>query len=84
MPDIRRTPQAEEDLIDLRLYIAQDKPGAADRQLDEIEDKFLLLAANPQLGPARPNNAQKKSCLLKKLIGSEGEGQTNLSSPVVK
>jgi len=57
MPDIRRTAQAEEDLIDLWLYIAQDNPGAADRLLDEIEDKCSLLAANPQLGPARPDIA---------------------------
>ena len=32
MPDVRRTAQAEEDLIDLWLYIAQDNPGAADRR----------------------------------------------------
>ena len=53
MPVIRRTAQAEEDLIDLWLYIAQDNPGAADRLLDEIEDKCALLADHPQLGPAR-------------------------------
>jgi toxin ParE1/3/4 len=58
MPDIRRTAQAEEDLIELWLYIAHDNPGAADRLLDEIEDKCLLLAANPQLGPARPDIAE--------------------------
>jgi toxin ParE1/3/4 len=57
MPEIRRTAQAEEDLIELWLYIAQDNPGAADRLLDEIEDKCLLLAANPRLGPARPDIA---------------------------
>jgi toxin ParE1/3/4 len=57
MPDIRRTAQAEADLIELWLYIAQDNPSAADRLLDEIEDKFLLLAANPQLGPTRPDIA---------------------------
>ena len=57
MPDIRRTAQAEEDLIDLWLYIAQDNPSAADHLLDEIEDKFLLLVANPRLGPARPDIA---------------------------
>jgi toxin ParE1/3/4 len=57
MPDIRRTAQAEEDLIDLWLYIAQDNPSAADRLLDEIEDKFVLLAAHPRLGPARPDIA---------------------------
>ena len=49
MPGIRRTAQAEEDLIDLWLYIAQDNPSAADRLLDEIEDKCSLLAANPRL-----------------------------------
>ena len=43
MPVIRRTAQAEEDLIDIWLYIAQDNPGAADRLLDEIEEKFFLL-----------------------------------------
>jgi toxin ParE1/3/4 len=52
MPSIRRTAQAEEDLIDLWLYIAQDNPEAADRLLDEIEDKLSLLADHPQLGPA--------------------------------
>ena len=57
MPDLRRTAQAEEDLINLWLYIAQDNPDAADRLLNEIEDKCVLLAANPQLGPARPDNA---------------------------
>jgi toxin ParE1/3/4 len=57
MPDLRRTAQAEEDLIELWLYIAQDNPGAADCLLDEIEDKCTLLAANPQLGAARPDIA---------------------------
>ena len=58
MPVIRRTAQAEEDLIDLWLYIAQDNPRAADRLLDEIEEKFSLLADHPQLGPARPDIAE--------------------------
>ena len=53
MPSIRRTAQAEEDLIDIWLYIAPDNPGAANRLLDEIEDKCSLLADNPQIGPAR-------------------------------
>ena len=38
MTVIRRTAQAEEDLVDIWLYIAQDNPGAADRLLDEIEE----------------------------------------------
>lgn len=57
MPALRWTAQAEVDLIELWWYIAQDNPGAADRLLDEIEDKCSLLAANPQLGPARPDIA---------------------------
>jgi toxin ParE1/3/4 len=57
MPNIRRTAQAEEDLIDFWPYIVQDNPGAVDRLLDKIENKCLLLAANPRLGPARPDIA---------------------------
>jgi hypothetical protein len=34
MPEIQRTAQAEEDLIELWIYIAQDNPAAADRVLD--------------------------------------------------
>jgi toxin ParE1/3/4 len=41
------------------LYIAQYNPGAADRLLDEIEEKFFLLADQPQLGPARPDIAEE-------------------------
>ena len=57
MASFELTAQAEEDLIDIWLYIAQENPSAADRLLDEIEEKFSLLAANPELGPARPNIA---------------------------
>jgi len=53
------TARAEEDLIDLWLYIAQENPGAADRLLNEIEEKFPLLAANPELGQARPDIAEE-------------------------
>jgi len=55
----KRTAQAEQDLIDLWLYIAQDNPDAADRMLDELESKFQLLAEQPYLGPARPEIAQE-------------------------
>lgn len=57
MPTIKRTAQAEEDLIDIWLYIAHDDVRAADRVLDNIEEKFLLLADQPGLGPARPDIA---------------------------
>jgi toxin ParE1/3/4 len=57
VPTIKRTAQAEEDLIDIWLYIAHDDERAADRVLDDIEEKLLLLADQPDLGPARPDIA---------------------------
>lgn len=57
MAVIQRTAQAEEDLIEIWVYIAQDRIGAADRVLDEIEDRFILLAENPLLGRLRPDIA---------------------------
>jgi toxin ParE1/3/4 len=44
MPVIKRTAQAEEDLIDIWIYIAQDNPQTADRLLEEFDSKFFLLA----------------------------------------
>ena len=57
MPKIKRTAQAEEDLIEIWIYIAQDNIQAADRLLDEFEDKFFLLGEQPRLGPKRPDIA---------------------------
>lgn len=49
-----RTRQAEEDLIDIWTFIAEDDPAAADRLLDRIDEVCGHLAENPKLGPARP------------------------------
>ena len=57
MPIIKRTARVEEDLIEIWLYIAHDDVRAADRLLDEIEEKFFLLADHPSLGPSRPDIA---------------------------
>ena len=54
-----RTAQAEEDLIDIWLYIAQDNPDAADSLLDTFEEKGQLLAENPKLGQTRPDIAEQ-------------------------
>lgn len=54
---LKRTAQAEDDLIDIWLYIAQDNPAAADGVLDELEDKSALLSQQPRLGPARADIA---------------------------
>ena len=34
MPAVRRTARAEDDLVDIWLYIAEDNPNAADRFLE--------------------------------------------------
>jgi toxin ParE1/3/4 len=57
MPTVRKTAQADEDLIDIWVYIAQDNLEAADGLLDEIEDKLVLLSEQPRLGRARPDIA---------------------------
>lgn len=59
MPQFRKTAQAENDLIEIWLTIAQDNPAAADRLLDSIEEKGKLIAAHPQLGQARPDIAEE-------------------------
>lgn len=57
MPVIQRTAQAEEDLIEIWIYIAQNNPGAADRVLDDIEQLFHALGDNPLMGRLRPDIA---------------------------
>lgn len=57
MAGVRRTAKAEEDLVDLRVYIAQGDTVAADRLLEESDRKFALLAENPGQGRDRPRGA---------------------------
>jgi toxin ParE1/3/4 len=51
----RRAPQADSDLDDIWCYIAT-RSGSfdiADRLIDSITDRFLLLASHPHIGRAR-------------------------------
>ena len=57
MPVFQLTAQAEEDLIEIWIYIAQDNPAAADRLFDRIYSKFSILAEQPALGPSRDDIA---------------------------
>ncbi len=57
MARVVRTARAEEDLIEIWIYIAADNPGAADRLLDRIDLTCKRLADMPGLGPARPDIA---------------------------
>jgi toxin ParE1/3/4 len=45
--------QAQEDLLDIWLYIANDSPLAADRFLDFLYEKCVSLCASPKLGRLR-------------------------------
>ena len=58
MAIFQKTAQAEEDLIDIWLYIAQDNPVAADHLLDTFEEKGWMLADHPALGQERSDIAE--------------------------
>lgn len=50
MTAVRRTPKAEDDLIELWCRIARDNPQHADRYLDKIAVKLELLSTAPRIG----------------------------------
>ena len=50
MPKILITPAAEDDLINIWIYIARDNPEAADRTYQAAEKTFETLAAMPEIG----------------------------------
>jgi toxin ParE1/3/4 len=49
----RVTRQAETDLDEVWLFISQDSPASADRFLERLHDRFLLLAEHPGIGRRR-------------------------------
>lgn len=53
MLEIVRLPQAEEDLIQIWRYIADDNEQAADRLLDRFADVARKLATHPEAGRSR-------------------------------
>ena len=53
MRDILLTPQAEDDLLDIWVFIARDSPRSADRFIDTIDGKLQLLAESPNIGRQR-------------------------------
>ena len=50
-----RHPKAEEDLLDIWLYIGRENVAAADRLIQSIVRKCDLLIDHPELGPPRPD-----------------------------
>ncbi len=52
--ELRWTPQAREDLIEIYTYIGYENPSAAERVFDSVQAKAQLLAESPRLGVRRP------------------------------
>lgn len=50
--------EAESDLLDTWLYIAEDQPINAYRYLDKLQEKAQKLAEFPELGRDRPELAE--------------------------
>jgi len=48
------TDQAQQDLLESWLFVAQDNQAAADKLLDRVQSAALRLCDNPLLGKARP------------------------------
>jgi toxin ParE1/3/4 len=53
MARIIRSPEAQADVDEIALYIAQDNLDAALRWLETMDEKFRLLSSFPGAGPAR-------------------------------
>jgi toxin ParE1/3/4 len=55
---IERSSRAEQDLIDIWKYIAEDSPKAADRVVDHFRSTLQMLALNPFMGRRRDELAR--------------------------
>lgn len=58
MLELEISTEAENDLLDTWLYIAEDQPINADRYLDKLQEKAQKLAVFPDLGRDRPELAE--------------------------
>lgn len=58
MLELEISTEAENDLLDTWLYIAEDQPINADRYLDKLQEKAQKLAEFPDLGRDRPELAE--------------------------
>ncbi len=57
MKRFRLDVEAKDDLASIYKYIASDNRAAADRLIDNLKQKFRLLAAQPLIGQLRPELA---------------------------
>ena len=64
MADVVQSARARADLLRIWLYIAEDSEPAADRLLQAIEGKILLLATFPEMGSPRDDIRPDIRCLV--------------------
>lgn len=55
MSDVVLHPEAYDDIDEIRSYMAEDSPDAADRMVNEVFERIRLLAQVPSQGFRRPN-----------------------------
>lgn len=53
MTRVTRRPEAEQDILDIWDFIADDSPDEADCWIDRLDDKLRLWATQPFIGRAR-------------------------------
>lgn len=62
MLELRISPLAEQDLVDIWFYIAQDQPINADRFLDRLYQVAQKLTETPKMGVSREKLAPGLLC----------------------
>lgn len=55
MTRVVHSQKARDDLLSIWSYIAEDNTKAADKLLDDIDEKCSLLGKNPKIGQSRPD-----------------------------
>lgn len=53
MARVTRRPQAEEDILEIWLFIAEGSVAEADRWIDRLDETLLLWATQPTMGRTR-------------------------------
>ncbi len=62
MNELIISPEAEQDLVDIWVYIAEDSPANADNYIDKLITKAEVLAKNNLIGSERNELAQGLRC----------------------
>ncbi|HET9679490.1 MAG TPA: type II toxin-antitoxin system RelE/ParE family toxin [Gammaproteobacteria bacterium] len=58
MLTLKTSPEAESDLLNIWLYIANDQPVNADRFLDRLQEKLRMITEFPDMGRERSDLAE--------------------------